>query len=184
MKIILTGGTGFIGYPVLKKLVELNYEILLLSRKAFFTNNFKVKKIQFDLNNFLEKKEEIINFKPEVVLHLAWQGIPDYSEQISKLNFINSSNFLNFIIENTNCKKIIVPGSCWEYNDGNILGACSEKIKIYPQKFFSFYKKKLFDELAMKAERNKIVFNWARLFYVYGPYQKKTSIIPMLIDFF
>jgi dTDP-6-deoxy-L-talose 4-dehydrogenase (NAD+) len=184
MKIILTGGTGFIGYPVLKKLVKLNYEILLLSRNTFFINNLKIRNIKLDLNNFLEKKEEIINFKPDVVLHLAWQGIPDYSERTSKLNYNNSFNFLNFVIENTNCKKIIVPGSCWEYNDGNILGECSEEIKIYPQKFFSIYKKKLFDELINKAEKKKIIFNWARLFYVYGPNQKKTSIIPTLIDSF
>jgi UDP-glucuronate decarboxylase len=184
MRILLTGGTGFIGFPILRKLIEHNYEILLLGRNISFVDNLKIKKIKLDLNNFIEKKQEIIKFKPEVVLHLAWQGIPDYLEQISKLNFNNSINFLNFLIENTECRKIIVPGSCWEYNDGNIIGRCSEELKINPQKPFSIYKKKLFDELKNKTEKHKIIFNWARLFYVYGPYQKKTSLIPMLIDSF
>ena len=135
-----------------------------------------------DLNNFIDKKKEILDFKPEAVLHLAWQGIPDYSKQMSELNFNNSLNFLNFLIENSECKKIIVPGSCWEYNDGSILGQCSEDIKINPQKPFSIYKKKLFDELINKTHKHNVIFNWPRLFYVYGPYQKKTSLIPMLID--
>ena len=46
MRIILTGGTGFIGNPVLKKLIELNYEILLLDRNFFFFREFKNKKIK------------------------------------------------------------------------------------------------------------------------------------------
>jgi nucleoside-diphosphate-sugar epimerase len=182
MRIILTGGTGFIGYPVLKNLIALNHEVLLLGRNFSLINNLKIKKIRLDLNNFIEKKNEILNFKPEAIIQLAWQGIPDYSEQMSELNFNNSFDFLNFLIENSECKKIIVPGSCWEYNDGSILGQCSEDIKINPRKPFSIYKKKLFDQLINKTDKHKIIFNWARLFYVYGPYQKKTSLIPMLID--
>jgi nucleoside-diphosphate-sugar epimerase len=182
MRIILTGGTGFIGYPVLKNLIALNHEVLLLGRNLSLINNLKIKKIRLDLNNFIDKKKEILDFKPEAVLHLAWQGIPDYSEQMSEVNFNNSLNFLNFLIENSECKKIIVPGSCWEYNDGSILGQCSEDIKINPQKPFSIYKKKLFDELINKTHEYNIIFNWPRLFYVYGPNQKKTSLIPMLID--
>jgi nucleoside-diphosphate-sugar epimerase len=184
MRVILTGGTGFIGYPVLKKLIALGHEVLLLGRKSSLINDLKIKEIKLDLNNFTEERNKILDFKPEAILHLAWQDIPDYSEKISKLNFNNSYNFLNFLIENTECKKIIVPGSCWEYDDGNIHGQCSEDNKIKPQKPFSIYKKKLFDQLINKTEKYKIIFNWARLFYVYGPYQKKTSLIPMLIDSF
>ena len=182
MRIILTGGTGFIGYPVLKNLIALNHEVLLLGRNFSLINNLKIEKIRLDLNNFIDKKKEILDFKPDAVLHLAWQGIPDYSKQMSELNFNNSLNFLNFLIENSECKKIIVPGSCWEYNDGSILGQCSEDIKINPQKPFSIYKKKLFDELINKTHKHNVIFIWPRLFYVYGPYQKKTSLIPMLID--
>lgn len=182
MRIILTGGTGFIGYPVLKNLIALNHEVLLLGRNFSLINNLKIKKIRLDLNNFIDKEKEILDFKPEAVMHLAWQGIPDYSEQMSEINFNNSLNFLNFLIENSQCKKIIIPGSCWEYNDGCILGKCSEDIKINPKKPFSKYKKKLFDQLINTTIKHKIIFNWARLFYVYGPYQKKTSLIPMLID--
>jgi nucleoside-diphosphate-sugar epimerase len=181
MRVILTGGTGFIGYPVLKKLIALDYEVLLLGRNFSLVNNLKVKRIKLDLNNFIEERNKILEFKPEAVLHLAWQGIPDYSKQMSEVNFNNSLNFLNFLIENSECKKIIVPGSCWEYNDGSILGQCSEDIKINPQKPFSIYKKKLFDELINKTHKHNVIFNWPRLFYVYGPYQKKTSLIPTLI---
>ena len=131
-----------------------------------------------------KKKKEILNFKPEAVLHLAWEGIPDYSEQMSKLNFYNTINFLSFVIENTECKKIIIPGSCWEYNDGHVNGECFEEMKIDPKKPFSIYKKKIFDDLIYKTDKRKITLNWARLFYVYGPNQKNKSLVPILLDSF
>jgi nucleoside-diphosphate-sugar epimerase len=155
--LFLTGGTGFIGHPVLKKLIALGHEVLLLGRKPSIINDLKIKEIKLDLNNFTEERNKILDFKPEAILHLAWQDIPDYSEKISKLNFNNSFNFLNFLIENTECKKIIVPGSCWEYDDGNIHGQCSEDNIIKPQKPFSIYKKKLFDQLINKTEKYKII---------------------------
>jgi len=184
MRIILTGGTGFIGNPVLKKLIELNHEVLLLNRNISFLNNLKIKRLKVDLNNFIEKKIEIINFNPEVILHLAWQGIPNFSKELSEINYNITINFIGFLIKYTDCKKIIIPGSCWEYNDGNILGGCSENMKINPQKPFSICKKKIFDKLIRETKKHKIIFNWARLFYVYGPRQKKTSLIPTLIESF
>ena len=56
--------------------------------------------------------------------------------------------------------------------------------KIFSQilkKPFSIYKDKIFKEVSEIAKKN-IIFNWLRLFYVYGPGQKNDSIIPMLIE--
>ena len=48
MKIILTGGTGFIGSRILSKLTKFNHEILILSRKKIKSKR-NVKYIQCDL---------------------------------------------------------------------------------------------------------------------------------------
>jgi len=63
MRIILTGGTGFIGYPVLKNLIALNHEVLLLGRNFSLINNLKIKKIRLDLNNFIDKNEFVLNIR-------------------------------------------------------------------------------------------------------------------------
>ena len=34
MKVLVTGGTGFVGRPLVERLVELNHEVVLLSRNA------------------------------------------------------------------------------------------------------------------------------------------------------
>ena len=80
--------------------------------------------MQGDLNNFSSVEKKIIEFQPDTVVHLAWQGIPDYSKQNSELNLDLSIKLFNFLFKKTKCKKVIVTGSCWEYGKKN--GICRE----------------------------------------------------------
>ena len=182
MKILISGGSGFIGKNLINHLVEKNKDMMLVGRNLDFISNSNIKKIFIDLNNPNFNYEEIINYNPNVFLHLAWEGLPDHSEEISKRNYYNSMRIFKTIIGSTNCSKIISTGSCWEYNDGSMRGECREDVKINPKTPFSIYKNKIFKEVYEMSQKNNITFNWLRLFYVYGYGQKKTSIIPMLID--
>ena len=40
--------------------------------------------LEFDLNNIEKNFKEVKEFNPDVFLHLAWEGIPNYSEKFSK----------------------------------------------------------------------------------------------------
>jgi nucleoside-diphosphate-sugar epimerase len=155
---------------------------MLIGRNLDFISDTNVKKKLLDLNSSNFDYQEIIDYNPDVFVHLAWEGLPDHSEEVSKKNYFNSMRIFKMIINSTSCSKIISTGSCWEYNDGNIYGECREDFKINPQTPFSIYKNKIFNEVFDITKKKKITFNWLRLFYVYGLGQKKTSIIPMLID--
>ena len=102
--ILVTGSSGFIGKNLVNSLLETKLNILTLSKKNKI-NNYN-KHLFIDLNNFEKFKKRIINFKPDVLIHLAWQDIPEYSFEVQLLNLKMSTNFLNFIINKTNCKKI------------------------------------------------------------------------------
>lgn len=184
MKILLSGGSGFIGRKLLNFFEQNHkkFEILNISRSSKFKKNNNISHIELDLNNIDNGADEIKNFRPDIFLHLAWQGIPDYSEEISKINYLNSLKIINFVINETCCSKIISTGSCWEYNDGNLIGKCDEGIITKPQKSFSIYKTKIFNDIIKIADEKGILLNWLRLFYVYGPEQKNGSIIPSLIN--
>ena len=179
MNILLTGSSGFIGKSLLN-ILDNKFNILSITRKK--TSNSK-KILIGDLNKLEIIKNEIINFNPEIVIHLAWEGIPDYSKDISEKNYYNSKNFLKFVIQNTNCKKIISVGSCWEYQ--NQSGSCKEvNININnekPNKYFINAKKKLFEDVKSLCIEKNIILNWFILFFVYGKGQKKSSIIPHIV---
>ncbi len=177
MKILVTGSTGFIGSNLIEQLGLLNCHTAFLSNSRS-DNQF----VYCDLNNPAQSKTYLIEFNPDVVIHLAWMGIPDYSQKNSIKNLNSSIEFLNIVIENTNCSKIIVTGSCWEY--GKQHGICSENDSLIVSSYFSWAKISLYNYLFYKCSEAKISLLWFRLFYVYGPKQRSISLIQNLIESF
>jgi len=181
MKVFITGATGFVGKYITREVHMLGHEILA---STLVNDNMgeTTKNIQWfygDLADLNSLKPVLMSFNPDVVIHLAWQGIPDYSESISRVNLINSINLFDFILSSTNCRKILVSGSCWEY--GKKQGICKESDPVNIDTYFTWAKNSLNQYLQIKCAERKITLNWFRIFYVYGPGQRKDSLIPTLI---
>jgi nucleoside-diphosphate-sugar epimerase len=177
LNILLTGGSGFVGRYIYKNLIKDGHSVFTFSRKKKLkdpTSDF----ILGDLNRLNKIKQKIVNFNPEIIIHLAWQDIPNYSEKISKLNLKTSIEFFDFLFEETNCRKILCSGSCWEY--GKIYGSCKETEKEKINTYFTWAKHSLNNYLKVKCEEDDIILNWFRFFYVYGPGQNEQSLIPSI----
>ena len=138
-----------------------------------------VKSIIGDMNHYDKIYKKLIEFDPEVIIHLAWEGIPDFSVKNCHKNLNSAIKFFNLLIDSTNCKKIIVAGSCFEY--GTKKGACKEEDQLKIESYFTWAKHSLNQYLSIKCAENDIILNWFRIFYVYGPGQREGSLIPMLI---
>ena len=182
MRVLITGATGFVGRHVVKALQNHGYKLALFVRNvdgALNLKNLDTVIIQGDLD---AAKTSIQKFNPEVCIHLAWEGIPDYSANISKSNLDNSIIFLNFIAKETGCRKIIISGSCFEY--GNITGACKESDNVQPTSFFAWAKQSIYIYTSLLCEQAAIDLIWFRIFYVYGPGQRAGSLIPAIINKF
>ena len=178
MKIFITGGTGFMGKNIVKRLAIGNNLLLLTRNKndkflQKIKNNKKIQIITGDLKNIKKHKNTIMKFRPEVVIHLAWENIPDFSPEQSLKNLIYGVNLLNTLIA-SKCRHILTVGSCWEYGK-NKSGRLTEKLAAEPYNSFTATKTALLNMGKELAIKNKIKFTWARLFYVYGPGQRKES---------
>lgn len=179
MRIFITGGTGFIGKFVVDKLKVKNQLLLLThSKKPIFSK--KVKYIKGDLANINDIKKQLKKFNPQVTIHIAWEGIPDYGIETSIKN-LNYGLKLYSLLAEINCKTVLTTGSCWEYGGQN--GKLSED-KVFSKPFNAFTAAKnslnfLGQEIAKKNNMN---FIWVRPFYIYGPGQKEQSLIPYLIS--
>ncbi len=185
MKIFLTGATGFIGKFVLDILVRNHHEVLALVRKEpdlLALESSSVNYLQGDLVDFERLKPQIKSFNPHVVIHLAWERIPDFSADICQSNLSQSIALIDFLTEQTQCQKIVFAGSCFEY--GLMQGACRESMHREPSSFFTWAKLSLLNYTALRCQQKNIKWVWMRIFYVYGPGQRKQSLIPTLIDSF
>lgn len=185
MRVLVTGATGFVGRHVVKVLKNHGHKLALFVRNiddALNLKNLDTVIIQGDLGDLYAAKNSILKFNPEVCIHLAWEGIPDYSADISKSNLDNSINFLNFIVRETDCRKIIISGSCFEY--GKTKGACKESDTVQTTSFFAWAKQSIYNYSSLLCEQAAIDLIWFRIFYVYGPGQRAGSLIPAIINKF
>jgi nucleoside-diphosphate-sugar epimerase len=173
MNIVITGSSGFIG----RRLVELlsnykKYKLLCITRSGSnILNKKNIKYLKCNLNKINNHKKKIINFNPDILIHLAWDKIPNFNKINSAKNEKTSKNIINFFSLNTKIKKIIVSGSCFEIKKPN-----------NKYTYFVHAKKKILKFLKKNAKKNNYNYSWLKIFYVYGPGQRSKSIIPHLIS--
>jgi len=179
VKVLITGATGFIGQSVLARINPAD-EVTIISRKPFYGLPNNVSVIESDLNPSQDLFERLKEVQPDLCLHLAWEGLPDYGFDISLRNVNQASRFWQHLVEECGCSKIIATGSCWEY--GKSFGACQEEDKTLINSNFSWAKHSLADFGEMLSRKYNISFIWARIFYAYGPGQRAGSLIPLIAE--
>jgi UDP-glucuronate decarboxylase len=184
MKFLITGATGFIGQPLVNKLIKQGHTVLALSRSEFLqpvnNNSGQLIYLQSSLNLDNKALERIKEFEPDILLHLAWEKIPDFSFETSFENLQNHILFFRNIFTVNSLKKIIVTGSCWEYNKK--MGGCKESDICVSGNYFTWAKNSLRDFLQFECLQKNINFIWPRVFYVYGSQQRIGSLIPNVIE--
>lgn len=182
MRVFITGATGFIGRHVVGQILNDGHDILALTRvrSANERNTKYIHWIYGDLGDFRSFIPAIKSFNPAVVIHLAWEGIPDFSYEMCKHNLDNSLQLINFMVNETECKKIIVSGTCLE--TGKKIGTCKESDGVNINSIFAWAKYSLYSYTDYLCRNQGIVLIWFRLFYAYGPGQRRESLIPMLFE--
>lgn len=184
MRIFLTGGTGFIGKHVFKRLVTQGHTVLLLSREArqemFGLKTFpkRVSVIRGNLQNINAWKKRVRRFKPDVLIHLAWEGLPKTSIEPSAKNLLASIPLFLMAAE-SGCRHLVAVGTQWEYGDRK--GAAREDDPLIPYNALAAAKIALLHFGKEIAKEKNIKFSWLRLFSVYGPGQRPGSLIPSTV---
>jgi nucleoside-diphosphate-sugar epimerase len=177
MRIFLTGGSGFLGRHLLQLLDR--HEVLCLLRSPTSADRLhlspNVRTIIGDLAHNGAWLPMFESFSPECCIHLAWDGLPDYSLSRCRQN-LNASLALIAALLRARVKRLVVAGSCWEY--GAVSGAVNEDVVPIDCGLFASTKNAIRMVLDSLYREQGLDYRWARIFFVYGPDQRKTSLIP------
>ena len=166
MKTLITGSSGFIGRALLKQ--NLSGDLHVTSRVSTslptgITGHFG------DLSN-QEFLKYLAEQKFEQVIHLAWEGLPNLSEENNLRNLKISKKFLE-ILASSGVKDFQIAGSCLEY--GDLTGQISEEVIGENLSDFAATKIKLLEFIADLG----VNYKWHRIFYSYGPFQHDNSLL-------
>ena len=194
-KIIVTGGSGFIGTNLVNLLVKKKFFVINIDKLSYSSNNSnhinKTKNYKFiksDINNFRKIKNIIKLYKPIAIFNLAAETHVDRSIDSPK-NFIHSNilgvynllEVLKYFKKKNKIIKLIHISTDEVYGD-ILTGRADEKFPYQPSSPYS----------ASKASADHLIKSYIRTYRIpaiisncsnnYGPYQFPEKLIPKIIS--
>ena len=183
MKVLVTGASGFIGRHLVASLLKTGHSIVASSTSALKASQFEwfqdVRFIEYKIREHYDEQDLFAFFEePDVMIHLAWEGLPDFKgmHHIER-NLPSHLNFLGNLINN-GLTDLTVTGTCLEY--GMVEGELNEDMPPQPVVKYAVAKDRLRQAIELFGSAIALDFKWVRLFYMYGEGQHPKSLIPQL----
>jgi len=176
MKILITGAGGFIGKYLVRTLLDEGHEIFVLTRDAARYRCVGDETVLCaDLDKIEGVAEKIRPYRLDVLVHLAWVGLTDYSYENSTRSLTQSMQ-LTEVCAACKIPHLVMTGTCYEYASPE--GKISTGHAVDNTNYYKIAKNALRDFASLYCKEHGMRFHWMRLFYVYGPGQRENSLIP------
>ena len=196
-KVIVTGGSGFIGSNLVKYLLKKKYYVINIDKLSYSANFYNVRNLNKE-KNYVFFKEDIINknkinnilnrYKPHAIFNLAAETHVDRSidnpENFVNSNILGAYNLLESIrlYEKKNKKKIKLIHVSTDEVYGDVIKGRTNEISPYsPSSPYS----------ATKASADHLIKSYIRTYKIsaiivnccnnYGPNQFPEKLIPKFI---
>jgi nucleoside-diphosphate-sugar epimerase len=185
-RVLLTGGTGFVGANLARRLLADGHDVHLLVRHSY--SPWRIEAIRSDLHlhesglgdvEQLGKMVKLIG--PEWVFHLAAHGAyPDQTDLATMMqtNLVGTINLVEASLR-VGFESFVNTGSSSEYGFKD--HAPSEIESLEPNSNYAFTKASATLFCQYVARAHSVHLCTLRLYSVYGPFEEPTRLVPTLI---
>ena len=184
MKILLTGATGFLGCHVARLLLQNSCEVYTIIRPG--SDTWRINDIlpflhieYYDFTQIRNLDHILEKIRPDVCIHLAWHMGPGSLTDLENVDVLSSSLYLAVRLASLGCKKLVIAGTCFEYDAER--GYVSEDSPTKPSNLYAASKQALHSVVDQLSTATGMEISWLRLFFLYGPYEGLHRLVPSVV---
>lgn len=182
-RIFITGGTGFIGTNLVRRLVEEEAQVFVLVRPQRDAWRLKgvhdrISFLRGDLASEIDVLSAVKAARPEIIFHLATARVPEQEASIPlffSLNILSASRLISAACD-VGVKRLVVAGSSLEYGHSRVPHAESDP--LCPSTLHGAMKASATILFQLAAQRPGLSSVILRLFHVYGPWESPDRLVP------
>lgn len=175
MKILVTGGNGYLGRGIVETLISKGNEVIV--NDLFLEGvSSKATKIEGDIFDSSDPYHEY--GEPDILLHLAWRdgfshNSHSHIEDLSKHVLLMEKFFSSPV------KKIVVMGTMHEigFHEGSI----DEWTHTHPMNYYGIAKDSLRNFVNYMANITSKDYQWLRAYYIVGNSKRGSSIFSKIV---
>jgi nucleoside-diphosphate-sugar epimerase len=175
--VLVTGGTGFTGRPLVEQLRQDGHEVIAVSHEADDAS------LNVDLRNLDALSQALLRTRPSAIMHLA--GIAaathSYVGEIYSTNVVGTANlFAALSAAKVEPKIIIVASSAQVYAASNADVPLTEDSPLAPETHYAVSKRAAEDIARIYSSHFPVIVT--RPFNYTGPGQSTTFLVPKIVQ--
>jgi len=184
MRVLLTGATGFVGAQAARALIRGGHEVHALLRPA--SDRWRIAEVLGALRvvegdlAMPDLPTTLGAIRPDAALHLAWYAEPGrYLDSAENLAHLEWSLRLVRALARSGCRRFVGVGTCAEYAPAR--EPLREGSPTAPTRLYGAAKLALAGVLEPAGPALEMSTAWARLFYLYGPFEDPRRLVPTVV---
>jgi nucleoside-diphosphate-sugar epimerase len=179
-RVLVTGASGFVGRPLLGRLLEAGVEVhALSSRPEAEAGDPRIRWHRTDLLQADSAGRVIDAVAPERLVHLAWYVAHGrYWSAVENVQWTEASLRLLRAFADSGGRRALLVGSCAEYEWGGDEDLGERTSALRPATLYGVCKDALRRVAEAYAEEAGFSLAWARLFFLYGPREQSARLVP------
>lgn len=177
-RVLITGATGFVGAGALRPLVEAGHEVHAVGRHR----GPELPGVTWHEADLLCGSQVVDDVRPELLMHLAWYAEHGkFWSSPENVRWVEASLALLRAFVEAGGRRAVTVGTCAEYEWSGEGDLNERRSPLRPATLYGVSKDALRRVGAAFASESSFELAWARLFFLYGPGEASTRLVPSVI---